>query len=142
MTQESIQELNKYLETGALKGYCSENSLSYRKVLKTLRNSGYSYNKKTKQYQLQEDEETTTVKPLTSEEIVRLRALLNTYAQERPRKRLKVDTSKLTGNVKLKAYKVDEQAIEIWEAFCKEHKEYKIQDLISLALIEFANKYK
>lgn len=43
--------------------------------------------------------------------------------------------------VKQKLFKVDINVLEKWEQFVLEHKEYKVQQLISLALEEFINKY-
>lgn len=41
-----------------------------------------------------------------------------------------------------KLFKVDKAVLEKWEKFVAEHKEYKVQSLISLALDEFIEKYK
>lgn len=43
--------------------------------------------------------------------------------------------------VKQKLFKVDVEVLEQWEKFVAEHKEYKVQQLISLALEEFIIKY-
>lgn len=45
-------------------------------------------------------------------------------------------------NIKQKNFKVDVDVLEKWENFVETHKEYKVQQLISLALEEFINKYK
>lgn len=45
-------------------------------------------------------------------------------------------------NVKQKLFKVDTNVLTSWEEFVKNHKQYKVQSLISLALEEFINKYK
>jgi hypothetical protein len=44
--------------------------------------------------------------------------------------------------VKQKLFKVDIEVLEEWEKFVTEHKQFKVQNLISLALEEFINKYK
>ena len=43
--------------------------------------------------------------------------------------------------VKQKLFKIDIDVLDQWEKFVSEHKEYKVQQLISLALEEFINKY-
>lgn len=43
--------------------------------------------------------------------------------------------------VKQKLFKVDIDVLENWNKFIAEHKEYKVQSLISLALSEFIEKY-
>lgn len=45
-------------------------------------------------------------------------------------------------NVKQKLFKIDTNVLISWEEFVKNHKQYKVQNLISLALEEFINKYK
>lgn len=44
--------------------------------------------------------------------------------------------------VKQKLFKIDVYVLEQWEEFVSKHKEYKVQQLISLALEEFIHKYK
>ena len=44
--------------------------------------------------------------------------------------------------VKQKLFKVDIDVLDKWNNFILEHKEYKVQSLISLALQEFIDKYK
>lgn len=44
--------------------------------------------------------------------------------------------------VKQKLFKIDIKILEEWELFIQAHKQYKVQDLISLALKEFIDKYK
>lgn len=43
--------------------------------------------------------------------------------------------------VKQKLFKIDVNVLEQWEKFIADHKEFKVQQLISLALEEFINKY-
>lgn len=45
-------------------------------------------------------------------------------------------------NVKQKLFKIDINVLEQWEEFVLNHKEFKVQQLISLALEEFIDKYK
>lgn len=44
--------------------------------------------------------------------------------------------------VKQKIFKIDIDIIKRWDKFVAEHKEYKVQSLISLALKEFLDKYE
>lgn len=48
---------------------------------------------------------------------------------------------KAVTEVKQKLFKIDVNVLEQWEKFIAEHKEYKVQQLISLALQEFIDKY-
>jgi cell division protein FtsB len=44
--------------------------------------------------------------------------------------------------VKQKLFKIDSDVLKEWEKFVAEHKQFKVQNLISLALEEFMNKYE
>lgn len=43
--------------------------------------------------------------------------------------------------VKQKLFKIDIEVISRWDKFVSEHKQFKVQDLVSLALTEFIEKY-
>ena len=45
-------------------------------------------------------------------------------------------------DIKQKLFKVDKEVLEKWEKFVAEHKQYKVQNLVSMALEEFIDKYK
>jgi hypothetical protein len=49
---------------------------------------------------------------------------------------------KKIAEVKQKLFKIDTEILEEWEQFVTDHKQFKVQNLISLALEEFINKYK
>lgn len=55
---------------------------------------------------------------------------------------LKIDFSKFEGEVKGRYVKVYGNINEDWIKFCKKNKQFNIQDLYSLALLEFMDKYK
>lgn len=44
--------------------------------------------------------------------------------------------------VKQKLFKIDVDVLTKWEQFVADHKQYKVQNLISMALSEFIEKYK
>lgn len=44
--------------------------------------------------------------------------------------------------VKQKLFKIDVDVLKQWDKFVAEHKQFKVQNLISLALEEFMDKYK
>lgn len=55
---------------------------------------------------------------------------------------LKIDSNKFSGDIKTRLIKTYSNINLEWIKFCKEYKEYKQQDLYSMALLEFINKYK
>jgi hypothetical protein len=48
----------------------------------------------------------------------------------------------LSDEVKQKLFKIDVNVLEQWNLFVENHKSFKVQSLISLALQEFIDKYK
>lgn len=44
-------------------------------------------------------------------------------------------------SVSLRQVKIDDEVYNRFREFCKEHKQYKYQDIVSTALLEFVNKY-
>lgn len=46
------------------------------------------------------------------------------------------------GGTVTRAYRMYEDVQKDFKIFCKKHSEYKVQDIISTALVEFMNKYK
>ena len=56
---------------------------------------------------------------------------------------LKIDKSKLSGNIKATGFRIDESILKQWKEFIKDYNgEYKVQDLVGQALLEFIEKYK
>ena len=56
---------------------------------------------------------------------------------------IKIDTEKLgKQQAKAKGIKLYSCVFDEFKKFCNQHKEYKMQDLISMALLEYIDKYK
>ena len=55
---------------------------------------------------------------------------------------LKVDKELFKGELQGRLVKVYNNVNEDWIKFCKVNNQFKMQDLYSLALLEFINKYK
>ena len=54
-----------------------------------------------------------------------------------------IDRSKLSGNIKATGFRIDETILDYWREFIKNYNgEYKVQDLVGQALLEFIEKYK
>lgn len=54
---------------------------------------------------------------------------------------LKMDKKHFTGDIVVKSYRVYSDIVKKFETFSKKQDQYKIQDLISQALLEFMEKY-
>lgn len=49
---------------------------------------------------------------------------------------------KAIGSTSTKSFRIDDEVLKKWNEFVADHKEFNVQQLISLALEEFINKYK
>lgn len=54
---------------------------------------------------------------------------------------LKMDKKHFTGDIVVKSYRVYSDIVKKFETFSKKQDQYKIQDLVSQALLEFMEKY-
>jgi hypothetical protein len=55
---------------------------------------------------------------------------------------ISLDKTRLQGEIKTRSFKIYQQVLEDFKAYCEKHGEYKQQDLLSMALIEYMSKYK
>lgn len=46
------------------------------------------------------------------------------------------------GSITQTSFKLHKEALDSWKSFCLDHKEFSKQDLLSMALIEYIEKYK
>lgn len=80
-------------------------------------------------------------------ELIEMIEPLKEIIQEYNRSKTYVDVDtielrpKAVTEVKQKLFKIDVSVLDKWEEFVSSHKEFKVQQLISLALEEFINKY-
>lgn len=52
-----------------------------------------------------------------------------------------IKINKFEGNITQTSFKLHNEALEQWKEFCINHKEFSKQDLLSMALIEYIEKY-
>lgn len=144
---------------------CNKLQLRQSTVKTQLRNNGYSYNAELRQYtkNIQKDNNNiiTEIEPIKSDiqrynkdiDISKLNELINLInpikevieQYNKSKNIIEVNTIELrpkaVTEVKQKLFKIDVEVLEKWDKFIVEHKEFKVQQLISLALEEFINKY-
>lgn len=148
---------------------CNKLQLKQSTVKTQLRNNNYSYNAELRQYtkDIPKDNDNITevvvtkIEPKTQGiqrdnkdiDINKLNELIgmieplkevigaynksNTIVEVNP---IELKCKSVT-EVKQKLFKIDIEVLKKWDKFIAEHKEYKVQQLISLALEEFINKY-
>lgn len=165
-----VQLINAELRkdsTTSVNKICNKLQMKQSTVKNQLRKANYTYNAKLREYtkDIQKDNDITkdiiiehkiddTQKDKKDIDIDKLRELIslikplkaivkqynksNTIVDIENKNELKC---KSVTEVKQKLFKVDVNVLEQWEKFVSTHKEYKVQQLISLALEEFIQKY-
>lgn len=148
---------------------CNKLQLRQSTVKTQLRNNNYTYNAEQRQYtkNTQKNNENikevavTKIEPKTDDiqrnnkdidinslkELIDLIEPIKAIIEEYNKSKTIVEVNpiqirpKAIKEVKQKLFKVDVNVLEKWDKFIADHKEYKVQQLISLALEEFINKY-
>lgn len=148
---------------------CNKLQLRQSTVKTQLRNNGYSYNAEQRQYtkNTQKNNENikeiavTKIEPKTDDiqrynkdidinklnELISLIEPIKEVIEQYNKSKAIVEVNpielrpKAITEVKQKLFKIDIEVLKKWDKFIAEHKEYKVQQLISLALEEFINKY-
>lgn len=148
---------------------CNKLQLKQSTVKTQLRNNNYSYNAELRQYtkDISKDNDNITEVVVTKIEpktqgiqrdnkdidinklneligmIEPLKEVIEGYNRNKniiEVKQIELKAKAVT-EVKQKLFKVDVNVLEQWDKFIADHKEFKVQQLISLALEEFINKY-
>ena len=148
---------------------CNKIGIKKSTVKTQLRNNNYSYNTEQRQYikDIQKNNDNikeisiTKIEPKTEDiqrynkdiDINKLNELISLIepikevieGYNRNKNIIEVNEielkAKAVTEVKQKLFKVDINVLEQWDKFVADHKEFKVQQLISLALEEFINKY-
>ena len=148
---------------------CNKLQLRQSTVKTQLRNNNYTYNAEQRQYtkNTQKNNENikevavTKIEPKTDDiqrynkdidinslkELIDLIEPIKAIIEEYNKSKTIVEVNpiqirtKAIKEVKQKLFKIDVNVLEQWDKFIAGHKEYKVQQLISLALEEFINKY-
>ncbi len=164
------RELKKYKEISVTK-LCKKHGINKSTIISKFTTKGYKYNAElrcyTKDILIQNNNK--NIKPkeievskkdnlIELQDIKELKELLEMKEQlkdiiqeynknkniidvpEKPE--LKVDKDKFEGELKGRLIKVYNNINNDWIKFCKRNNQFKMQDLYSLALLEFINKYK
>lgn len=148
---------------------CNKLQLRQSTVKTQLRNNNYTYNAEQRQYtkNTQKNNENikevavTKIEPKTDDiqrynkdidinslkELIDLIEPIKAIIEEYNKSKTIVEVNpiqirpKAIKEVKQKLFKVDIEVLKKWDKFIADHKEFKVQQLISLALEEFINKY-
>lgn len=148
---------------------CNKLQLKQSTVKTQLRNNGYSYNVQQRQYtkDIQKNNDSIEAEIVATvdhkindiqkynkdididklNELINLIEPIKEIIEHHNKSKTIVEVhlielkAKAVTEVKQKLFKVDVDVLKKWDKFVVDHKEFKVQQLISLALEEFINKY-
>ena len=133
--------INQYIQSGSQALIRSNNSSITKKVIQK------DINSKSKIAIIQDNNLIDEVKELLSMKDD-LKLLIQNYNRDKSiidviePLELKVDKALFKGELRGRLIKVYDNVNNSWQTFCKINSEYKMQDLYSMALLEYINKYK
>lgn len=164
--EEQIEFLNKELKEGkTVAGIREELGIGEKKLQKLLKQNKYKYNQKTRKYEsssvamsVKNKDNSIKNKEVDNRALLKLINEINEmkkmntkvvemytwYTNQRnviDPIELKIE-SREDNSTTTKSYKIYSNTERKFQEFCKKHKQYKVQDLISKALDEFIDKYK
>lgn len=159
--EEQVEMINDMLKNGLdMETIRNEINISKKKLQKIMKDNNYKYSQKNKGYVKHYDcsvdvieQEIMEEKKLTIEEVDLKKELenLNTKVVELYRWYLecmdKTHTKELIiknydDTTVVKSYKIYSNVEKEFQSFCKRHKQYKVQDILSKCIEEFLEKYK
>lgn len=148
---------------------CNKLQLKQSTVKTQLRNNGYSYNAQQRQYtkDIQKNNDSIEAEVVATidhkinniqkynkdididklNELINLIEPIKEIIEQHNKSKTIIEVhpielkAKAVTEVKQKLFKVDVEVLKKWDKFVVDHKEFKVQQLISLALEEFINKY-
>lgn len=164
--EDKIEYLNKELEKGkTVKEIREIIGIGKNKLQETIKQNNYKYNQKTKRYESSssvilakdtsgavrgEGVDNATLLKLINEinelkkmdtKVVEMYEWYTNQLNVIEPIELKIE-SREDNSTTTKSYKIYSDTEKKFQDFCKRHKQYKVQDLISKALDEFIDKYK
>lgn len=170
--EENVKFINSKLLEGLKMKYIEENiyNVADRVIVKRLNRIGYKRSTDKDRLFILADKNKATTKPnkaiikkhdnviqqthntiLSDEEVQELKELIkyknelinliNKDYKEPENRNININVIQTT-ETKLRQFRIDKEVLDQWAKFCNEHREIKVQNLISTALMEFINKYK
>ena len=164
--KENIDNIVKYInielknnKESSVNKLCNKIGIKQSTFKAWVRNAGYSFNIEERAYTkvkhlYKEDNKTKVIQKNNGLDIKKLQELiellepLQEIVKEHTRNKNIIEVKKAELNppsiteVKQKLFKIDVDTLKNWEKFVAEHKQYKVQNLITLAIKEFLEKYK
>ena len=165
---EQVQYINTELESNSLLKVCKGIGISESTVRSRFEGKGYTRVDKQFITTTKTTNETTDVKSeklpknkfvdnanikaletkLNSleNELEGMKAILNTLVEANESKQTTTETTdssikQFRGNTVARSYKLNEEVQQKFKAFCKEHNEANVSDILANALVEYMNKF-
>lgn len=146
--KDQVEYINKKLENKTLTEVCKEIQISRSTVRERFLKQGYLFDKNNNKYLYDSEANNKPIKENKSEnntkvleeKIQALESKIEAIENKLNNNSSGVDIKKFEGKTVSRCYRLYEEVQKDFSKFCKENSNYKVQDILSMALYEYMKK--
>lgn len=146
--KDQVEYINKKLENKTLTEVCKEIQISRSTVRERFLKQGYLFDKSNNKYKsssetnnkAQKENECENNTKVLEEKIQALESKIEAIENKLNNNYSGIDIKKFEGKTVSRCYRLYEEVQKDFSKFCKENSNYKVQDILSMALYEYMKK--
>ena len=143
--KDQVEYINQKLENQTLTDVCKEIQISRSTVRERFLKQGYVFNKNNNKYILSSEENNEAQKEnkyenntkVLEEKIQALESKIEAIENKLNNNSSELNIKKFEGKTVSRCYRLYEEVQKDFSKFCKENSNYKVQDILSMALYEY-----
>lgn len=148
--KDQVEYINQKLDKKSLTEICKDINISRATVRKRFLKQGYVFNKNNNKYIYSSEENNEAQKEnkhenntkVLEEKIQVLESKIEAIENKLNNNSSSVNIKKFEGKTVSRCYRLYEEVQKEFSKFCKENSNYKVQDILSMALYEYMKDYK
>ena len=148
--KDQVEYINQKLENQTLTDVCKEIQISRSTVRERFLKQGYVFNKNNNKYILSSEENNEAQKEnkcenntkVLEEKIQALESKIEAIENKLNNNSSELNIKKFEGKTVSRCYRLYEEVQKDFSKFCKENSNYKVQDILSMALYEYMENKK
>lgn len=151
--KDQVEYINQKLDKKSLTEICNDIKISRAAIRKRFLNQGYEFSKTENKYidsskvsevnnQAEKENKCKNDTKVLEEKIQVLESKIKDIERKLNYKSSELDIKKFEGKTVSRCYRLYEEVQKEFSKFCKENSNYKVQDILSMALYEYMKKRK
>ena len=148
--KDQVEYINQKLENQTLTDVCKEIQISRSTVRERFLKQGYVFNKNNNKYILSSEENNEAQKEnkyenntkVLEEKIQALESKIEAIENKLNNNSSELNIKKFEGKTVSRCYRLYEEVQKEFSKFCKENSNYKVQDILSMALYDYMKNKK